>query len=122
VGFLAMLKLLRHPLFLLVFTLASALFSFSLYRTVQKSSVSRQHVTQQEQELAQIAEENNRISQQLEYAQTPFAQEKIVRDELLMQKPGEQVIQIVEQKEYVPPPVQTVEVLTPWEEWREVLF
>ncbi len=117
-----MLKLLHHPLFLLLFTLASALFSFSLYQTVKKSTNGRQNVAVQEQERTLIAEENAQIAARLEQAQSPIAQEILIRNELLLQKPGERVIQIVEQTEYVPPPAQVSESVTPWKAWKELLF
>ena len=81
-----MLKLLHHPLFLLIFTLASALFSFSLYQTVKKSSNGRQNVAVQEQERALIAEENAQIAARLEQAQSSIAQEILIRNELLIKK------------------------------------
>ncbi len=117
-----MLKLLRHPLFLLSFTLLSGLFSFSLYQTSKRSSISNSAVVEVTTELEKIKQENDALAAAVAEAQTPLAQEKIIRNELLLQKPGERVIQIIAKDTAAPPSPTPSPTPTPWEEWKEVLF
>lgn len=117
-----MRKLLNHPLTVLAFIFLSALYSFSLYKTTQKSSVSQDTSTALAQEIEGITLENEKLEKQLEQANTPLAQEKIARNELLLQKPGERVIQISEKKTTTEPQQQNSQKLTVWEQWQEVLF
>jgi cell division protein FtsB len=117
-----MRKFLNHPLALLMFIFLSALYSFSLYKTTQKSSVSQDKSTALAQEIDRIVSENERLEGQLEQANTPLAQEKIARNELLLQKPGERVIQISENPSVTQAQKQTFQEKTVWEQWQEVLF
>lgn len=60
----------------------------------------RQSLTRQQQSHERLKEEERKaleLIEKLNKADTPFAKEKIVRDELQMQKPDETVIQIPKQ-------------------------
>lgn len=117
-----MRTLLRNPLILVLFVCLSIAYSFSLYTTTKKSAGSQVTSAQLGAELQSIQAENTQLETELQQANTPFAQEKILRDELLLQKPGEIVLQVVAPPEQSVEPEQTATHQTPWEEWQEVIF
>ena len=55
-------------------------------------------------------------------SQQPFAKEQIIRNELLMKREGEYVVQIPDELVTTTQRVTRAEFLTPWEEWRQLLF
>lgn len=82
------------PFGLIIWGSFCLLISFGLFKSVlaMRSTLLREQqakarLEQEEQEALEIIEKLNR-------ADTPFAKEKIVRDELQMQRPGETVIQV----------------------------
>lgn len=74
--------------------------SFCLFVSIglwQSVSAMRQSLTREQQAKNRLKEEEKRtleLIEKLNKADTPFAKEKIIRDELQMQKPDETVIQI----------------------------
>lgn len=111
-----------HPLVIALLTFAGLVFSYSLIANLQRTRNSTEHLAVLEQEIAEMASEVSGLENQLENAQSTEAQEKIIRDELLMQKPGETLVQLPElSKEDLPLPSPSP-TPTPWEEWRELLF
>lgn len=117
-----MLKILQHPVVIGLFLLASGIYSLSLYNTTKKSSSNQKVVQQLEEELTALVAENTKLEERITQAQTPLEQEKIIRNELLLQKPGEKVIQIAEDIHLQNPEPEQPQPKTPWEEWQEVLF
>ena len=116
-----MSKLFAHPLVVFLITVASLVFIFSLDGKSQTKN--------SQETIAHLKTENEKISQEIEglkenlgTAQTTFAKEKIIRDELLMQKPGEYVVQIVGVEEVKTEKTMVEKKRTPIEEWRNRLF
>lgn len=116
-----MLNLLKHPAVALLITIFAVLYYLSLDSSAQKAAVSSETVGELEQEVDQISNEVAVLEKKLETANHPITQEKVVRNELLLQKSGEYVLQL--------PPIAVtettaskVEKKTPWQEWKEVLF
>jgi hypothetical protein len=71
-------------------------------------------VDQRQQEFEKVKKEANR-------AQTSLNQESIIRDELLMQKPGEYIVQMPDLPEPIITQKVTQKQLSPWEEWKALL-
>lgn len=89
-----MKNILQKPLTIIIVTIISLIFLISLKKTASKSIISQKNVELLEQKLQDI---NKRISNEeksLDTASSEFEKEKIMRDELLLQKPGEYVLQI----------------------------
>lgn len=61
------------------------------------------------------------LEKKLEAANHPISQEKVIRNELLLQKPGEYIFQIPEITVEETAATQQEET-TPWQEWKKVLF
>ncbi|HEX7018301.1 MAG TPA: septum formation initiator family protein [Patescibacteria group bacterium] len=116
-----MKNLLYHPLVAVAVTIISLLFYFSLLKSDQKLVKTKESVASLTQEVALLQKEQTSLEEAVEYASTSAAQEKILRDELLMQKPGEYVLQLpaVAELESEPTPSPTP---TPWESWQELIF
>lgn len=113
---------LRHPIAILAFTLFSGLFSLSLYSSWRQNQASGGQVHQLEQQVAQMTQEVASLETEVATASNSATQEKIIRDQLLMQKAGEQVMQIPE----ITNEAQNYSLVSPspkpWDEWQEVLW
>lgn len=113
-------KLLSHPLVVVTITLLFVLFWWSLYRTVQSFDQSSNHLAELRGQVDQATQEVQQLEQDLQAAKSDLTKEKIVRNELLQQKPGEYVVKIEwpqERKTTTAAP----DTLTPWEEWQKLL-
>jgi cell division protein FtsB len=109
-------KWLFHPVTVFLATMLAIWLYLSLLRTEQKMELSSQSVTELDQEVQQIADQVSELNKRLERAQSQQSQEQKIRDELLLKKPGEYVIQLPE-KEPLPMRSQTTTPTTPLEEW-----
>lgn len=90
-------RILFSPAGLLVWIVVCIFVSGRLWQSVGDM---RQSLTRQQQSQERLKEEERKaleLIEKLNKADTPFAKEKIVRDELQMQKPDETVIQIPKQ-------------------------
>jgi len=95
----------------------------SLHFNTLEIKNSTQSITQLDQQVNLTAKEVETLKHKLEQVQQPEAKEKIIRDELLLQKPGEYTIQL--------PPIETTDKTTtipsstptsPRQEWFAILF
>lgn len=116
-----MSSLLKHPVTVILITIIALFYYLSLDKSARKAETSSEAVSQLEGEVSLVEGEVLALKQQLESVNQPISQEKAVRNELLLQKPGEYVLQVptievseVTHSQEVPP--------TPWEEWQQVLF
>ncbi len=118
-------QLIYHPVVLIGLTLASLLFFLSLLKTTQQTQYSAQNIKKMQEKVAQTEAEVEDIQLSLDKARQPLSQEKIIRNELLMQKPGEYVVQISDEslKHDSKQKTETkTQGKTPWESWQELLF
>ena len=114
-------KILFHPLVFLLISLASLLLIFSLYQNAQEITNSTTDLKKIELEVDQKEQKIESLENQLNQAQTNFTKERIIRDELLMQKEGELIIQIPEDQTIEIPQIDEEKPLTPWQEWKNLL-
>lgn len=116
-----MKSVLYHPLVILIVSGVSLLFYFSLIKSDQKLIKTKETVATLNQEVTQLENQAKELQEKVEYASSSAAREKILRDELLMQKPGEYILQLPpqahQQPEMTPSPSPTA-----WEEWRMLLL
>ena len=97
------------------------LFVISLQKTAQKSNVATQNVRLLEESNQLLIDQIEQEEAALESANSDLSKEKILRNELLLQKPGEYVIQIPDEV-IIEQQSGEVQEQTPWEEWRKILF
>ena len=117
-----MSKLIFNPITFLGITIISIIFSISLYKSAKRTSYSAENIKSIEEEVLKTEAEVLALEIAIEESQQPFIEEKIIRNELLMKKPGEYVIQIP--NELIEQTQTTIEIktLSPWEEWQQLLF
>lgn len=114
-----MKKLFLHPLAVVLITLICFLIFFSLKKTSQKATISNKNIQVLEQEIEQLEQFIISNQNKLYQSEQKFAKEKILRDQLLMQKDGEIIIQL---------PIEDLEVekkdkklaVSPLEEWQKL--
>ncbi len=117
-----MTKILNNPFTLLGVTLISVVFSISLYKSAQKTNYSTENLKSIEEEVAVLEEEVAMLETAIVESQQPFAKEEIIRNELLMKKPGEYIIQIPDELIENSQEKTKTERTSPWEEWRKLLL
>ncbi len=84
------------PLFVAVWIIICAVVSFSLLQHVKSISNATSRLALMEKQTQELEKKNESIRAQIEDARSPFIREKMIRDQLGMQKPGEVVVQIVD--------------------------
>ncbi len=117
-----MSKLLFNPVAFLGITIVSIIFSISLYKSAQRTSYSTENLKSLEEEVLEMEAEVLALETAIEESRQPFAKEQIIRNELLMKKEGEYVIQIPDELVTKTQEIIEVEVSSPWEEWQKLLF
>lgn len=116
-----MQKLLHHPITVIIFTVIAVLFYFSLEKSAGTAELSTNTLQKLQQDTEQLNKDVQQLEEKLSDAGNSVAKEKIARDELLLQKPGEYAIQIpdVAPTQNTATPVQTE---TPWQKWKLILL
>ncbi len=89
-----MKQLLEKPFTILIATIITLLFIISLRKTASKSLISQHNIELLEQKLQAVNQQIITEQKDLETTSSEFAKEKVMRDELLLQKPGEYILQI----------------------------
>ena len=114
-----MRKILFSPVFIILFSLVIGLILISLYRQSFDLKGNRQELLNLQNKKQGLADDLANLEEKLK--QESYNQEKIIRDQLLMQKADEYVVKI-ELEEVAPAESRVTTKLSPWEEWRKVLF
>ena len=87
-------KLLYHPITIFVLTILIVSFFFSLDKSSKKMQSSSANIHILEHEVEQISNEVIELEEKINRTTSLQFKEKVVRDELLLQKEGEFIIQI----------------------------
>ena len=117
-----MSKLVFNPIAFIGITIISIIFSVSLYKSAQRTRYSTENLKSLEQEVAETEKEVAALETAIQESQQPFAKEQIIRNELLMKKGGEYVIQIPDELVSKTQSVVESKKNSPWEEWQKLLF
>jgi cell division protein FtsB len=116
-----MQKWYSHPITLLLVAVFAIGLYTSLVKTERKIRTSTESVAILDQEVSKIASEVSDLEAEVKTATSAAAQEVIIRDELLLKKPGEYVIQLpspADNKE----PNQDSSKTQPWAQWKKLLM
>lgn len=89
-----MTKLVYHPVVVLIISIVAAMFIISLNKTARKTEISSENIKSLENEVHQMSNELIDLENNLIETESDEYKEKIIRNELLLQKPGEKVIQM----------------------------
>lgn len=110
-----------HKITLLAAGVATILIAISLQSNIQTSTSSHK-VGVLEQEIEKRSSEVSKLENQISDAQSDFYKKKIIHDELLLQEPDQQVIQLPPRPETISTQEEAPNPPTPWEEWKKILF
>lgn len=91
-------NLFNHPFLAIIFTCFCIFAIFSLQLSSKKAFISKESIEQLEKNVEILEKEVNRENEKLKISQEPIALEKILRNELLLKKDGEIVLQIPEKE------------------------
>lgn len=83
-----------HPITIAIWIVVCLGLSFSLWQSVATMNQSQQRLADEQQKIKNEEQKGLELIDKLNKADTPYAKEKIIRDELDMQRPGETVIQL----------------------------
>lgn len=116
-----MKHILSHPISKILFIIMAILFIISLQ--LKKKEIARRAliIEIQQTKVEKLKQEISDLESKASSSADPFFQEKIVRNELLMQKEGETIIQIPPEllpTRIIPSPTPS---FTPWQAWKELL-
>lgn len=117
-----MQKLLYQPLVVAIITLVTIVLCISLYISTFQLRGSSQRVAILKTEVEKQHTLTENLAAKFQVAQTPYAQEVIIRDQLLMQKPGEYVVQVPNLAPVVVHDTSVLPTPSPWEAWKKLLF
>lgn len=115
-----MKKLLFNPIFLVLITFFSVLIIISLNKTSQKALTAQKNLNKVETEISYLEQELENNKRELYQTKTDLNKEKIIRNELLMKKEGEIIVNLPLKEESEIVTLQN-EKTTAWEEWKKVL-
>ncbi len=116
-----MYRLLNSRITALILTLVAAAVCISLY---MNSRELKEPTSRLESLRSQVIEENRSLEvlqQHVSASQSGYIKEQVIRDQLLMQKPGEYVIQVPDLPAASGEVVQVAPKKSPWEQWLTVL-
>lgn len=115
--------LLFHPLILLLTILTTGFLCLPLIRNILFQIRQQDNSLIVEKEVIKIQEEVETLRKNVETQQQSFYQEKIIRDELQMQKDGEKIIQLPTLPTPTPlPTTHPTPTTSVREQWNRVLF
>lgn len=118
-----MTKVLEHPVTLIVAAILFFLVFLSLRQTGSKTQQSTQEISVLEEKAYQASKEVQKLQEELEYSKSDEYKEKIIRNELLLQKPGEYIVQIAATETLaLDPDITIMQPKTNREKWLEILF
>lgn len=115
-------RFIYHPLTAIIFTILVFMVIISLTSTRLKTQEQFSAFQKREVLLEKQLIEKQQLEKEMTEVNDPFYQEKVLRNELLLQQPGEKIIQLPPIELVEPTPAPTQPPATPWQEWRELLF
>lgn len=113
---------LNHPLLIGVFTCLCLLAIFSLRESSKKAIISKESIEKLEKNIESLEKDVAKENEKLKISQEPIALEKIIRNELLLKKEGEIVLQIPDEEKNKEEEKDLKSGQNgPWEEWKKLL-
>ena len=117
-----MQRLLAHPITIVVATVLTILFFVSLDKNSQTAQTSIKNLQALDQQTKTLESEVKTLESQVQSAQTNLSKEKIIRNELLLQKEGEFVVQIPQDVQIEENIATSTSNETPWQAWKKILL
>lgn len=118
-----MIKIIYHPFIIIIITVISIVFFLSLEKSSQKTEISSKNIEILEQEIYEMSTQTSQLEEKIIDADSEAYKEKVIRNELLLQKPGEKVIQISSYEgQKSSTESENIETQKPIEAWLDLLF
>lgn len=112
-------KFFFNPLTFVAVLLLAGLVGLSLHQTAKKAGISATQLKHLEGKVQELKTEIDQKTLVASRAAEPFVKEKIARDQLLWQKPGEIVIELPATTP-TPAIVTAKPTQTPWQAWNDL--
>lgn len=115
-------SVLLNPVTAILFTIVAILSIVSMRQSLQPIAEGQADLERLQNDKTQLQARIIAAEQQLEAAQTPFYQEKKLRDEFLLQREGEIIILLPDVSPLPLPEPTPSPSPSAWEEWQSLLF
>lgn len=115
-----MYKLLTNPFFIIAMLIFTVSFSLSLEREIQQTQQAKLVINKAQNQLNQTLAEKQLLEKQLIEAQSEFYREKIIRDQLIMQKPNEVLLKLPDHPQ-TSPTVTPTPTSTNLQKWADTI-
>jgi cell division protein FtsL len=86
-----------HPLMVIVITILAGVFLLSLNRNTKGLNTAVENIRSSEEEIAKSKDDIEEMGQQLQVVESEVYVDRVFRNEFLVQKSGERIIQIADQ-------------------------
>lgn len=90
-------RLAHSPLTYAILIIFAALFVYSAFGAYHKSRLAKKRVVASQEELASLSVQKEKLSLELDNANTTFGQEKAIREKFNVVREGEKVIMVVKE-------------------------
>ena len=118
-----MIKIIYHPFIIIILTIIGIIFFLSLDKSSQKTEISNKNIEILEQEINEMSVQTSELDEKIIEANTDKFKEKVIRNELLLQKPGEIIIQLSSaESQKINFESSQVEVEKPLDSWLDLIF
>ena len=117
------MKVITHPLFIVLFTLCIVAFSIPMFNRDRSTQNKQEQIQQLTVKNSQLQAQKEALEYQKLLSEQPITQEKVLRDQLWLQKPGEVILNLseFEAPDELPPTILESE-LSAWTQWQKLLF
>ena len=115
-------KIFENKLILAGVIILVVIFSISLRKTRLKTEYSAKVLEQKEHSLAKLEKEVAKLEENNRQLDDEFVKEKIIRDELLMKKPNEVVLQLPPESKKIAPSATPTPTPDNILKWKQVVF
>ena len=119
---ISMHKIFENKLTLIIVIILVAIFSISLKKTRLKTEYSEKVLKQKSLGVEKLKEEVDKLEEKNRVLDNKFYKEKIIRNELLMQKPGEVVIQLPPEATRPSPTLSPTPTPSNIKKWEKLMF
>ena len=118
-----MIKIIYHPFIIIILTIIGIIFFLSLDKSSQKTEISSKNIEVLELEINNMSLQTSQLEEKIIDADSDIFKEKVIRNELLLQKPGEIIIQLSSaESQKINFESSQVEVEKPLDSWLDLIF
>ena len=117
-----MVKFFSSHLVMLIVTILAITLWVSLTLNTNEIQNSNQNIQQMRESVQQLNHQVDELESANEQASASGTRENIIRNQLLMSKPGEYIVQLPELAIATPSAIMVPKKTTSWEEWQKLIL